>query len=220
MDETEDFGALDAQIEALDSSLGAATDMAAAFNAELARVRGTFERTGQDVATLDRGISRGLSRAIKGAVVDGDSLSASLRTLATSMINTAFNAAVKPVGDHVGGLLSSGVGALLGGLMPFEKGGSFAQGRVQPFANGGVVSGPVTFPMRGGTGLMGEAGPEAIMPLARGLDGKLGVRGGGGGGAVNVVMNISTPDAEGFRRSQGQIAAQLSRAIGRGQRNR
>ncbi len=220
MDEREDFGALDAQIEALDGSLGAATDMAAAFNAELARVRGTFERTGQDVATLDRGISRGLSRAIKGAVVDGDSLSASLRTLATSMINTAFNAAVKPVSDHVGGLLSSGVGSIFSGLMPFEKGGSFAQGRVQPFATGGIVSGPVTFPMRGGTGLMGEAGPEAIMPLARGPDGKLGVRGGGGGGAVNVVMNISTPDSEGFRRSQGQIAAQLSRAIGRGQRNR
>jgi len=58
------------------------------------------------------------------------------------------------------------------------------------------------------------------MPLARGPDGKLGVRGAGGGNPVNVVMNISTPDADGFRRSQGQIAAQLGRAIGRGQRNR
>jgi hypothetical protein len=73
--------------------------------------------------------------------------------------------------------------------------------------------------LRGGTGLMGEAGPEAIMPLARGADGKLGVRG-NGGGSVNVVMNISTPDADGFRRSQGQIAAQMSRVIARGQRNR
>ncbi|MCQ0091528.1 phage tail tape measure protein [Roseovarius sp. M141] len=214
-----DLGTLDAQIEALDGSLGAATDMAAAFNAELARVRGSFERTGYDVATLDRGMSRGLRRAIQGAVVDGDSLSTSLRTLANSMINTAFNAAVKPVADHVGGLLASGVGSLVGNLMPFANGASFSQGRVQPFASGGVVSGPVTFPMRGGTGLMGEAGPEAIMPLARGTDGKLGVRGGGGGN-VSVVMNISTPDTEGFRRSQGQIAAQMSRAIGRGQRNR
>jgi lambda family phage tail tape measure protein len=59
--------------------------------------------------------------------------------------------------------------------MPFEKGGSFAQGRVQPFATGGIVSGPVTFPMRGGTGLMGEAGPEAILPLRRGRGGRLGV---------------------------------------------
>ncbi|MEY8838725.1 phage tail tape measure protein, partial [Cribrihabitans sp. XS_ASV171] len=78
-----------------------------------------------------------------------------------------------------------------------------------------------TFPMRGGMGLMGEAGPEAIMPLARGPDGKLGVRQSGGGGrAVNVVMNITTPDVQGFRRSQGQIAAQMSRALGRGNRNR
>ncbi|QIE47568.1 phage tail tape measure protein [Pseudohalocynthiibacter aestuariivivens] len=219
MDDTEQLGELDAQIEALDGSLGDAADMAAAFNAEMARVRATFERTGYDVATLDRGLSRGLRGAIKGAVVDGDSLSSALHSLANTMINTAFTAAVKPVTDHVGGLISSGIGNLVGGLLPFENGAAFSQGRVQPFANGGVVSGPVTFPMRGGTGLMGEAGPEAIMPLARGADGKLGVRG-GGGSPVNVVMNISTPDADSFRRSQGQIAAQLGRAIGRGGRNR
>ncbi len=65
---------------------------------------------------------------------------------------------------------------------------------------------------------MGEAGPEAIMPLARGTDGKLGVRAGGGGRPVNVVMNISTPDVQGFRRSQSQIAAQMGRVLGSGQR--
>jgi len=41
----------------------------------------------------------------------------------------------------------------------------------------------------------------------------------GGGRPVNITMNISTPDVEGFNRSQGQIAAQMSRALGRGQRN-
>ena len=76
------------------------------------------------------------------------------------------------------------------------------------------------FPMRGGLGLMGEAGPEAIMPLARGPDGKLGVRGGGGSAPVNVVINIQTPDVEGFQRSQSQIAAQMGRLLGQGQRNR
>ncbi len=74
--------------------------------------------------------------------------------------------------------------------------------------------------MRGGTGLMGEAGPEAIMPLTRGADGKLGVQAQGGAGATTVVMNISTPDVDGFRRSQAQVAAQMSRALSRGQRNR
>jgi len=46
------------------------------------------------------------------------------------------------------------------------------------------------------------------------------VRAAGGAGPVNVVMNITTPDVEGFRRSQGQIAAQMSRALSRGNRNR
>ena len=110
--------------------------------------------------------------------------------------------------------------SLFNGLFQFADGGSFAQGRVTPFANGGVVSGPTTFPMRGGTGLMGEAGPEAIMPLSRGADGKLGVRTEGGGRPVQVVMNISTPDVGGFQRSRSQIAAQMSRALGQGSRNR
>lgn len=219
MGDFERMDELELQIEQLDQSLGQATGMAAAFNSELERVKTTFSSTGQDVQALDRGISRGLRSAIKGAVLDGDSLSDSLRTLANSMIDSAFNAAVRPVADHMGGLVSNGIGSLFSGLMPFANGASFSQGRVQPFANGGVVNGPVTFPMRGGTGLMGEAGPEAIMPLSRGPDGKLGVRGGGGGN-VSVVMNINTPDVQGFRRSQAQIAAQMGRVIGRGNRNR
>ncbi len=220
MDDLERLDDLDSQLDTLETGMSGAADVAAAFNSEMARVRNSFERTGRDVATLERGMSTGLRRAIKGAVVDGDSLSSSLRSLASTMINTAFNAAVRPVTDHIGGVLAKGVGNLVGGLFKFEQGGSFAQGRVMPFANGGVVNGPVTFPMRRGTGLMGEAGPEAIMPLARGPDGKLGVRSASAGAPVNVVMNITTPDVGGFHRSQGQIAAQLGRAIGRGQRNR
>lgn len=220
MENVERLDDLDAQVEALDESLGGAVGMAAAFNGELARMRAGFAETGQDVATLERGMSRGLNSAIRGLVVEGDSLSQALEKMANSMINAAFNAAVKPVTSHVGALLAEGVGGLMSGLLPFEKGGSFAQGRVQPFASGGIVSGPVTFPMRGGMGLMGEAGPEAIMPLSRGPDGKLGVQARGGGGPVTVVMNIQTPDTDGFRRSKGQIAAELGRAIGRGGRNR
>jgi phage-related minor tail protein len=65
---------------------------------------------------------------------------------------------------------------------------------------------------------MGEAGPEAIIPLARGADGRLGVRA-QGGGAVHVTMNVSTPDAASFRRSGAQIAAELARMVERGRRN-
>ncbi|HHB81308.1 MAG TPA: phage tail tape measure protein, partial [Aliiroseovarius sp.] len=131
-----------------------------------------------------------------------------------------YNAAVKPVTDHIGGLLGSLVGSAIGGIGAFENGAAFSQGRVTPFARGGVVSQATSFPMRGGMGLMGEAGPEAIMPLRRGADGSLGVQASGGGRPVNITMNISTPDVQGFQRSQSQIAAQMARALARGQRHR
>ena len=60
--------------------------------------------------------------------------------LATSMMNTTFNAAMRPVTDQVGGLLASGVGGLMQGLLPFADGAPFSQGRVMPFASGGIVS--------------------------------------------------------------------------------
>lgn len=72
--------------------------------------------------------------------------------------------------------------------------------------------------MNGGLGLMGEAGSEAILPLKRGADGSLGVAAGAGGGA-RIVFNVSTPDAESFRKSEGQISAMLARAVRSGQRN-
>lgn len=219
MVEFADLEELSDQIDALEQNAGGASDIVTTFSAELLRLRGTLAETGQDVATLERGMSRGLRRAFDGVVLDGMKMSDALETVAQTMINTAYRAAVKPVTDHVGGLLAQGIGNLVGGLFPFARGASFAQGRVMPFASGGVVNGPTLFPMRRGTGLMGEAGPEAIMPLARGADGRLGVRA-DAGRPVSVVMNISTPDAASFQRSQGQIAAQLGRALARGQRNR
>lgn len=70
------------------------------------------------------------------------------------------------------------------------NGNAFQNGSVIPFANGGVVTAPQFFPMSGGrAGLMGEAGPEAIMPLAR-VGGKLGVRVAGGGATINQVINV------------------------------
>lgn len=79
------------------------------------------------------------------------------------------------------------------GFFGFADGGVFQGGsQVQAFANGGVVGGPTFFPMSGGkTGLMGEAGPEAIMPLKRGKNGKLGVEASGESGNVTVVQNFS-----------------------------
>jgi len=216
MSELEGF---DAEVEALETSLGGASAVAAAFNQELRGMGETISVTNREVKVLSSGISSGLRKAFDGLVFDGMRLSDALQGLAQSMIDAAYNAAIRPVASHFGGLLANGVEGLIQGILPFENGGAFSQGRVTPFARGGVVSSPVNFAMRGGMGLMGEAGPEAIMPLARGADGKLGVRS-GGGGATNVVMNITTPDVESFRRSQSQIAAQMGRALARGQRNR
>jgi len=192
----------------------------AAFEQELSRLRESMLFTGREVNSLSSGISSGLRRAFAGLVLDGAKLSDALQTVARSMVDTAFSLAMKPVNQALAGAISEGVTGLVSGAMPFADGGAFTQGRVMPFAKGGVVGSPTYFPMRGATGLMGEAGPEAIMPLRRGADGKLGVASAGGGRPVNVTFNISTPDVAGFQRSQSQMAAQLGRVLAQGERNR
>ncbi len=150
-----------------------------------------------------------LVNAFAGAVIHGRKLSDVLKGLALSLAQTALTQGLRPLGNLIGGLLGNVTGS--------ARGNVFSGGRLMPFADGGIVNSPTLFPMRGGTGQMGEAGPEAIMPLARGADGKLGVRGGGGG--INVTVNIQTPDAQSFQRSQSQVAAMMARAVQRGQRN-
>jgi hypothetical protein len=221
MAETDDgMEALEAQIAELEVSLSGATSMTAAFQSELRGMQDTMLYTGREVQGMSRAIGGGLRRAFDGVVFDGMRLSDALRTVARSMVDAAYNTAMRPVQTALGGFIANGINSLVSGILPFQKGGAISQGRVMPFARGGVVQGPTSFPMRGGMGLMGEAGPEAIMPLRRGPDGRLGVAAAGGGASVQVVMNITTPDVQGFQRSQTQIAAQMGRALARGQRNR
>src|SRR5205085_12591198 len=96
-------------------------------------------------------------------------------------------------------------------------GGVVSSGRVQPFAAGGVVATPTYFPLGRGLGLMGEAGAEVVLPLARGSDGKLGVRS-GSGASLAVTFNVVSPDAESFRKSEAQVTAMLARSVMRGRR--
>ena len=209
----------DEEMDGLESRMEETSRMAASFSSTLATVRDSLGQTTRDLGDLKTGFAGGLRSAIDGLVIDGDRLSDALKGVGKAMIDTVYKAAMKPVTDQLGGLLSQGLNGAVSSLMPFADGGAFAQGRVMPFAKGGVVSQATPFPMRGGTGLMGEAGPEAIMPLARGPDGRLGVRS-EGGRAPQVTINVSTPDVAGFRRSQSQIAAEMSRLLGRGARNR
>lgn len=211
-----DTDGLDGELDALEARLGGSEAVVARFTAELNSLEGQMLYTQREVQGLSRSFGGSLKSAFDGVIFDGMKLSDALGGLAKSMVNAAYNTAMRPVQNALGGALSNGINAIL----PFADGGSFAQGRVMPFAKGGVVASPTTFPMRGGTGLMGEAGPEAIMPLTRGANGRLGVEMQGAGSAVNVTMNISTPDAAGFRKSRSQIAAEMSRALSRGARNR
>jgi phage-related minor tail protein len=219
MNDIDDLDALESDVSALERTMADTAAVAAAFDGELQQMKASLADTTRDLGNLERGFSGGLRKAFDGLVFDGLKLSDALGVVANAMSNTVYNNAMKPVTDHFGGLLAGGVNAVVEGMQPYADGAPFSQGRVMPFAKGGVLSGPTTFPMRGGTGLMGEAGPEAIMPLSRGADGKLGVKA-QGGSSVNVTMHISTPDVQGFERSQGQIAARMSRALGHGNRNR
>jgi phage-related minor tail protein len=162
-----------------------------------------------DLDKLAQGFGNRLVTSFASAVIHGGKLSDVLRGLALSLANSALSQGLRPLGNLLGGLMGQVVGSARGNIV--------SGGRVTPFADGGIVNSPTLFPMRGATGLMGEAGPEAIMPLARGSDGRLGVKGAGSG--VSVTVNISTPDAQSFERSQSQVSALIARAVARGQRN-
>lgn len=84
-------------------------------------------------------------------------------------------------------------GDIMAGVNKYSANGNvFAANGIVPYAMGGIVNRPTYFPFANGgsigTGLMGEAGPEAIIPLQRGANGKLGVA--GGGGTTNIVVNV------------------------------
>ena len=171
------------------------------FERELSDVSLELKRIGD----LADGVARSVSTAFRGALSDGKSFRAVLNDIARSFADIALKAAIKPLGDLAGGL----VGNLFAGANP-------ALGTVTPFAKGGVIAAPSYFPLGQGMGLAGEAGPEAIMPLARGADGRLGVA--GGGGAVHVTFNVQAHDAASFRQSEAEISAMLLRAVKRGTR--
>lgn len=214
-----DLGRLEAQFAGLESTLGGLEGVTAAFRREIDGMGGGLKDAGREASSMSRTISGSLRRAFEGIVFDGKKLSDALADLGRSLSGAVLNQALAPVQSTLGSTLGSGLQAMIGGMLPFAKGAAFSSGRVAAFARGGVVDGPTHFPMRGGIGLMGEAGPEAIVPLARGSDGKLGIRSAGNATSVNVTMHISTPDVAGFQRSQSQIAADMTRAIQRGRRN-
>jgi len=111
---------------------------------------------------------------------------------------------------------ANGLGAVAG--MAAANGAAFDFGGVRKFARGGVVSSPTFFRHSGGIGQMGEAGPEAIMPLRRMGNGRLGIEASGGGGdsvTQNVTVNVSVEGGAGGDKMQGDPgrAAELGRLV-------
>jgi lambda family phage tail tape measure protein len=153
-----------------------------------------------------------------------------------------YTAARPGLMNLIGSIFGGGVGKITANAFRAQDlaggsviGASAAQGAVydaglQKFAKGGmftnsVVSSPTLFKFAQGTGLMGEAGPEAIMPLKRDSSGNLGVRaGGGGGGNVDVVVNNfgnqqattkETTDNRGNRRIEVVIGDMVASEVAR-----
>src|SRR5690606_22254499 len=169
------------------------------FRDELSDVSTELGRIGD----LADGVANAVSRAFRGAVMDGKSFQSVLAEIGRAFSDIALKAAFKPLGTMIGGLVEN----IFTATNP----------AVTPFAKGGVIASPSYFPLGRGLGLAGEAGPEAIMPLQRGPDGRLGVAG-GGGGAVHVTFNVTASDARSFAASEAEVSAMLLRAVRRGTR--
>ena len=100
------------------------------------------------------------------------------------------------------------------GLFGNANGNAFVDGQVQKYAYGGIVNKPTLFPMANGMGLMGEAGAEAILPLRRGSNGKLGVESSGGGSTIiNVSVDASGSTVEGNTGQANEFGNVLAAAI-------
>lgn len=170
-----------------------------------------FRREINEAERLADGFGRSLTRAFEGAIVKGRGFGDVLRSLALRLSSMAIGAAFRPIEQGFAGLLQNLFQAGLG------KGAGTAA--VTPFATGGVIATPTYFPLGPALGVAGERGTEAILPLARGADGRLGVRAESGARPLSMTVNISTPDAASFRRSEAYVSGVIARAVTRGERS-
>ena len=174
-----------------------------------------FRREIAEAENLSRGFGSAFARALDQALVKGKSFSEVMRTLAMRLSSMALNAAFKPIEQGLSGLFTN----MFGGSTSGTEGGGSLLGGVMPFAKGGVIATPSYFPLGNSLGVAGERGAEAILPLARGTDGRLGVRAESSRGATAINVNISAQDAASFRRSEAYLSGMIARAVARGERN-
>ena len=162
--------------EALRDAAGTARD---AWEATAEAVRAAQERSREIAQGLAQDITGPIKDALKSGEISWRTFASAVSSIAQNLANRLIEAAFKPIENALMRAFSgggSGGGGFLAGLFGFARGGVFAGGQeLTAFARGGVVTRPTVFPFARGVGLMGEAGPEAILPLRRGRDGRLGV---------------------------------------------
>jgi lambda family phage tail tape measure protein len=156
----------------------------------------------------------------------------SFKDFAKSVISDLAQIAAKAASSGIMQLIGQGIGAAFGvnltgpaagASTTMSLNGSFAavaakgmalENGVKKFAVGGVVDSPTLFPMANGTGLMGEAGPEAIMPLRRDAAGRLGISASTGGGGVQIgAININVQGGKTNDETADVINTQLIKTI-------
>ena len=153
-----------------------------------------------------------LSKGFGAAIVNGKSFNETLASIGQSLARLAIQDGVKlatqSLTHQLAGLLASATGDATTGAAQISRN-----------ADGGVIASPTYFANGGAIGLMGERGAEAIMPLGRGPDGRLGVIAQNSNRQpVAVTVNIAATDVDSFRRSEAQLTGALARAVARGQR--
>ena len=152
-----------------------------------------------------------IGNAFAGAFVDiitgAKSAKDAVRDLAKAIAQIAIRQAIaKPIAAAISDALVE--------PKTSAKGNVFSGGNIVPFATGGIINSPTTFPLaNGNVGLAGEKGKEAIMPLERDENGDLGIKMAGGGQRPIIVNFNDTKDADSFKRSQSQWAGMLARAV-------
>lgn len=178
------------------------------YNRKAAALKSEFDSSARFAEGVAAQVKSGLSGLFDSIVEGGGKAGQAIEGLGKKLASMALQESAFRL---LARLLPNTFGA--GGFIPLlanANGNAFAGGRVVPFAAGGVVSGPTLFPMAGGAGLMGEAGPEAIMPLTR-VGGKLGVKSAGGGTFVQVINQTGQPVRE--ERQTGPDGRELVRIV-------
>jgi TP901 family phage tail tape measure protein len=158
------------QAEEADSLARFLSDFDAAFQELDAKAKAQADKMNDIYKGIGDSIQSGVVDALTAAVDGTKSLaevaSATLKDIGSMFLKLGVNQLFNSLGSG---------GGFLGKLFGSAKGNIIAQNKIVPFAKGGIVGEPTIFPLGNGTGLMGEAGPEAIMPLKRGPGGRLGV---------------------------------------------